>query len=461
MEKLRQGDPESIGPYSIIARLGAGGMGVVFLATRGAERVALKVVRSSFLDDPSLRTRFEREIETLKKVSSPFVAKIIDSSIEGEIAWHAVEFVNGPTLRELVDANGPLSSNNWWALASQLQKAVEAIHELRIVHRDIKPSNIIMSETGPKLIDFGISQDSEATSLTGTGMVAGSPAWLSPEQLEGSEIGAGSDLFSVGSVLTFAATGRSPWGDETSLSVPVMYKRILSGDSFTEVPAEFLEAVSALMEAEPRNRRFTSRVIQEADSDQPSMSHFHAALESKSELIQGGVKSFEVRSGTTAQKTSRALLAVGGSITVAVSLGIALITSDRELEDPVSETTISNSNPAAAIDCAGLSCYVTDVTAERSSTGVDVEVAVNELGKDNISDVSVTFLDSWGGALDSGGYCPQFRNPMTRTSLGWQISCPEATLRSPENHHQNLRKLARLEATLTNGERVAITTGVD
>ena len=92
MEKLRQGDPESIGPYSIIARLGAGGMGVVFLATRGAERVALKVVRSSFLDDPSLRTRFEREIETLKKVSSPFVAKIIDSSIEGEIAWHAVEF---------------------------------------------------------------------------------------------------------------------------------------------------------------------------------------------------------------------------------------------------------------------------------------------------------------------------------------------------------------------------------
>lgn len=259
MDRLRPDDPDTIGPYRLIARLGSGGMGVVFLGTKDTERVAIKVVRHSFLDDPSLRIRFEREIDTLRKVSSPHVAAMVDSSTEGDFAWHAVEFVNGPTLRERIHSKGPLPEDQWWALARQLADALASVHELGIVHRDIKPANIIMSETGPKLIDFGISQDSDATSLTMTGLVAGSPAWLSPEQLEGTPVTAGSDLYSLGSVLVFAATGKSPWGDETSMSVPVVYQKILSGEtSFEGLTAKQRELIEALHDPSPEKRRFVS-----------------------------------------------------------------------------------------------------------------------------------------------------------------------------------------------------------
>ena len=278
MEKLRKDDPERIGPYDLIARLGAGGMGVVFLGTRGVDRYAIKVVRSSFLDDPSLKTRFLREIETLKRVSSPYVARFLDSSIDEDLAWHAVEFVNGPNLRELVDSKVPLGESDWWELAGQLKKGLESIHSLGIVHRDIKPSNIIMSESGMKLIDFGISQDSEATSLTTTGMVAGSPAWLSPEQLEGTDVSASSDLFSAGSVLTFAATGRSPWGQETSMSVPVVYQKILSGEiSLQGLSDAQRTVVSNLLQRDPELRSFGISIIGSGQpahtSKQPSLSN--------------------------------------------------------------------------------------------------------------------------------------------------------------------------------------------
>jgi serine/threonine protein kinase len=265
MDRLREHDPETIGPYKLIARLGAGGMGIVFLGTKGVERAAIKVVRNTFLDDPSLKARFVREIDTLSKISSPYVARIIDSSTEADLAWHAVEFVNGPTLRELISSGGPLAEEDWWQLAQQLTDGLDSFHQLGIVHRDIKPSNIIMSETGPKIIDFGIAQDDDATSLTMTGAVAGSPAWLSPEQLEGSEITSGSDLYSLGSVLVFAATGKSPWGDDTSMSVPVVYQKILSGASDLNGLSESQRAtVEALQDTHPGSRRFIGKASKHA-----------------------------------------------------------------------------------------------------------------------------------------------------------------------------------------------------
>ncbi len=255
MDRLRQNDPETIGPYKLIARLGAGGMGVVFLGTKGVERVAIKVVRHSFLDDPALNARFQREIETLTRIDSPHVARIVDSSIDGDFAWHAVEFINGPTLRELIDTNGPLPEDDWWKLAEQLGNTLSAVHSPGIIHRDIKPANIIMSDTGPKIIDFGIAHDDDATSLTTTGAVAGSPAWLSPEQLEGTDITPGSDLYSLGSVLVFAATGRSPWGDETSMSVPVVYQKILSGQpNLDGLSARQKTLIEALQNSDPSTR---------------------------------------------------------------------------------------------------------------------------------------------------------------------------------------------------------------
>ena len=256
LEKLGPKDPSQIGQYKIVARLGSGGMGVVFLGTVGVKRVAIKIVRSSFLDSPTLRTRFEREIETLKKIDSPRVAKFLDSGIEEDMAWHAVEFVNGPTLSELVNEEGPLSQDEWWKLASELSEVLKTIHALGIVHRDIKPSNIIMTEKGLSLIDFGISQDTDATSLTSTGMVAGSPAWLAPEQLEGVAISPATDLFSAGSVLVFAAKGVSPWGSETSMTIPVLYQKILTASpDLSGLDSEQAHFVTALLQNDPKLRK--------------------------------------------------------------------------------------------------------------------------------------------------------------------------------------------------------------
>lgn len=271
MQPLAKNDPQQIGPYRLIARLGSGGMGVVFLGISGVRRVAVKTVRNSFLDDPSLRSRFLREIETLKRISSPYVARFIDASADEELLWHAVEFVNGPSLGELITAEGPLTESSWFELAEQLKEALEAIHEAGIIHRDIKPSNVIMSDKGMRLIDFGISQDLQATSLTATGLTAGSPAWLSPEQLEGREVSGGSDLFSTGSLLIYAATGRGPWGEDSEGGIAAIYKRRLtSPPDLSGMSDRQTDLVKKLMLKDPNKRCFsvTSGFPRQADAKQ-------------------------------------------------------------------------------------------------------------------------------------------------------------------------------------------------
>lgn len=319
MERLKKSDPKQIGPFETVARLGAGGMGVVFLGTRETERVAIKVVRNSFLDDPSLRTRFEREIDTLRRVSSPFVARMMDASTEGEFAWHAVEFVNGPNLRELVASKGPLPEAQWWIVARQLADALRSVHQLEIVHRDVKPANIIMSDTGPKLIDFGIAQDFDATSLTMTGLVAGSPAWLSPEQLEGTPITPGSDLYSLGSVLVFAATGRSPWGTETSMSLQVVYQKILAGQPDLEgLSPSQKELIYCLHHPDPSMRRFDD-VLQKNRNDQnPRPTTSDDELDNVAPA--DGLSSFQSGGGTNAGKVFVALV---GTPLLLLIIGIA------------------------------------------------------------------------------------------------------------------------------------------
>lgn len=259
MERLRPDDPETIGQYTLVARLGSGGMGVVFLAKAGAQSVALKVVRTSYLDNKSLHARFVREIETLKKINSPYVAKIFDYAVEEDTAWHAVEFVAGPSLKEKIDADGPLEPAQWNDVADQLQRALADIHALGIVHRDIKPANIVLGETGIKLIDFGIAQDDDATSVTVTGSIAGSPAWLSPERLEGIDDDPASDLFSAGAVLTFAATGKSPWGDSETTTVSAVITRIVAGTpDLTGLTDAQRQVVDGLLHSNPRERRWVT-----------------------------------------------------------------------------------------------------------------------------------------------------------------------------------------------------------
>jgi serine/threonine protein kinase len=261
MERLRAGDPEKIGPWQIINRLGSGGMGIVYMGTNGTRAAAIKVVRDFLLEDPASRTRIAREVDTLLRVKSAFVAEIVGSDVNGNPAWIATDYVDGPSLKTLVENEGPLRHDDWIEFAKGFLSAVAAVHSVGVVHRDIKPSNILISKGGPKLIDFGISFTNDATSLTGTGMVAGTPAWLAPEQFLGREITVAVDNFAAGSTLMYAATGRVPWGAEDS-SVGAIMHTILVEEPDTSMLTEFqIELITPLLIKDAASRKTASQIL--------------------------------------------------------------------------------------------------------------------------------------------------------------------------------------------------------
>lgn len=226
MERLRPGDPEQIGPWQIVNRLGSGGMGVVYMGTNGTRAAAIKVLRDYLLDDPTSRTRLAREVEALERVKGNYAAEIVGADTDSNPAWIATNYVDGPSLKTLVDREGPLNEKQWLEFAYGLMDALASIHALGVIHRDIKPSNILIAKDGPKLIDFGISLSGDATSLTGTGLVAGTPSWLAPEQFLGKPLTTALDNFAAGSTLVFAATGGNPWDKDDSSVAAVMHSII-------------------------------------------------------------------------------------------------------------------------------------------------------------------------------------------------------------------------------------------
>jgi serine/threonine protein kinase len=241
-------------------------MGVVYLASRKSESVALKVVRDSLLDDEVEAARFTREISTLEKIRSPYVARILETGVDDGRAWFAVEFVNGPNLSELVQDKGPLDEDRWWELARGLLRGLADVHATGVLHRDVKPANVIMAEGGPKLIDFGIAHVSDATSVTATGLVAGSPAWFSPEQIEGLELTSATDVFSAGSVLTYAATGSSPWGGETAMTKASVFKILTSEPDVSGLSQAQASLVSAMLEKEVIDRPTADSLLEHLES---------------------------------------------------------------------------------------------------------------------------------------------------------------------------------------------------
>jgi serine/threonine protein kinase len=251
---LKSQDPKSIGRWKLIGRLGSGGMGIVYLAEKNIQRVALKVAQN-FMDSPEVRARLQREVEVMSKIKSARVAKVIDSDVNSDFAWIATEFIDGPDLKTYIESGGVLNEQDWKGLALGLFEGLEEVHAEGIIHRDIKPSNILISNNGPKLIDFGIAQGSDATSLTSTGLVAGSPAWLAPEQIHGEALTSAADIFSAGSVLKFAATGNSPWGESTSTTTPVIFNKILTKDpDFTGLTTYQKTFLSKLMHKNAKQR---------------------------------------------------------------------------------------------------------------------------------------------------------------------------------------------------------------
>ena len=208
---LAPGDPLRLGGCQLIGLLGHGGMGRVYLGVSpGGGQVAVKVMHPQFTGDTTFRERFKREAQTAQRVSGPFTAKVLDSGVDERTPWLATEYIPGPTLAQLVSGYGPLPEASVRALAAGLAQALSDIHSRRIVHRDLKPANVILSLTGPRVIDFGIARALDGTGMTATDELLGTVSYMSPEQLAGREVTGQSDVYSLGAVLVYAATGKTP-----------------------------------------------------------------------------------------------------------------------------------------------------------------------------------------------------------------------------------------------------------
>jgi serine/threonine protein kinase len=215
---LRPEDPARVGRYTLVARLGAGGMGIVYLGTTEDGRpVAVKLLRPELADDPEFRTRFGREVAALVRVRGVCTVRVVEADTTSSRPFLATEYADGPSLSEYVDAHGPLEPNILYGLATGLAEALTAIHAAGIVHRDLKPSNVLLTQGGPKVIDFGIAQALDATAVTKTGMTVGSAGFMAPEQVMG-QAAMASDIFSWGVTVAYAASGQPPFG--TGLSRP-------------------------------------------------------------------------------------------------------------------------------------------------------------------------------------------------------------------------------------------------
>jgi len=263
---LNEQDPRRIAGYRVLARLGAGGMGQVFLGrSPGGRRVALKVVRPELADDPEFRARFAREVSAARTVSGIFTAAVLDADPQASPPWLATEYVPGPSLSEFVRSHGPLPAFSVRMLAAGLAEALAAVHAAGVVHRDLKPSNVLLDAEGPRLIDFGISKAAEASVLTRTGMVVGSPGFMSPEQIEGRPSGAPSDVFSLGAVLSYASTGAGPFGEG---STPALLYRVVHAEpELDRIPAELRELVAACLRKDPAERPTPAEILERAQAE--------------------------------------------------------------------------------------------------------------------------------------------------------------------------------------------------
>ncbi|MFJ8546249.1 protein kinase [Streptomyces sp. NPDC093586] len=250
---LTHDDPIALGPYRLIARLGSGGMGTVYVARSGGGRtVALKTMHAAIAADPAARTRFRLEVDAARVIGDRFGARVVDADPLAETPWMATEYVLGPSLDEAVGIAGPLPEVSVRALGAALCGALGQLHRSDVVHRDLKPSNILVAGYGPKLIDFGIARAIDDDRLTRAGAAVGTPAFMSPEQATGQDHEAAGDVFALAGVLVFAATGRAPFG--YGQAADLLYRVRYAEADLDGVPASLAQVLTPCLSKNPQER---------------------------------------------------------------------------------------------------------------------------------------------------------------------------------------------------------------
>ncbi|WP_371682366.1 serine/threonine-protein kinase [Kitasatospora sp. MMS16-BH015] len=252
--RLRREDPRIVGPYRLHRRLGAGGMGVVYLGSdRRGQRVALKLIRAELAEDAEFRTRFAREIAAASRIRGACTARVVGSDIEADRPWLATAYVPGPSLYKRVGEEGPLPWPEAARIGAALADGLVKVHEAGVVHRDLKPSNILLSPKGPRIIDFGIAWSRGASTLTHVGTAVGSPGFLAPEQVRGVAVTPATDVFAFGATLAYSVTGDTPFGSGASSEV-MLYRVVHEEPDLSAVPAPLAPLVRACLAKEPTER---------------------------------------------------------------------------------------------------------------------------------------------------------------------------------------------------------------
>jgi serine/threonine protein kinase len=370
VEELGPDDPRHIGSYRLLGRLGSGGMGHVFLGqSPGGRLVAVKVIRRDLAGVPDFRRRFAREVAAARRVSGIFTAPVVDADPEAPQPWLVTSYVEGPSLADHVARNGAMPESEVIRLGCALAEGLAAIHAAGIVHRDLKPSNVLLASDGPRIIDFGISRAAEAQSLTQSGVVVGSPGFMSPEQAAGHEVGAASDVFSLGAVLAFAATGTDPFG--SGLPSALLYRVVHAEPALTGISDELRNVVGACLRKIPAERPTPAGLLAKLASfgnGQKLRADGFAASVSPAEPVPSGYSPTELSEprpvppgGRTADMTRRrprwAWIALCAAIALAVGGGLALDSHNSGTAKPAaaqssgtSKTTTAGPRPRAVVE---------------------------------------------------------------------------------------------------------------
>src|SRR5229473_1707420 len=259
---------DKFGPYRLLERLGEGGMGVVYLAADPEQRsVAVKVLRPAVAGDPNARRRLAREVETMRRVRSPFVAEVVDADVTCDPPYIVTRYVRGRTLEQVIAEHGPLPGPQLAAVSRGLAAALTAVHASGVVHRDLKPGNVMLADGEPVVIDFGIAHAPDSTRITQTGMFMGTPGYLAPEVIEGKESSQASDVHSWGATVAFAATGRPPFG--TGPFETIFYRIMHGGPNLDTLPAPLQPLVLDALSRDPARRPSPAEIGQRVAAIDP------------------------------------------------------------------------------------------------------------------------------------------------------------------------------------------------